>query len=531
MGGHHDDNPPASSQLSAIDELLALLQDNDQPIPTSSAPSRDGGEDGPGTCVGAGSTAAADPRRHAGRPHVSIRAEAPRVKNVGTPSRTGEYPRPPSALYSRGGIEFCKATPPSPPGSAEAAPQSKLGSSQHYSRALQSSLATSAQKTRARLEAYGVENFLPPSGQMAHFSNNVVPVLQDTDMENSAFGFGSNSMLDLVPIEAWEKANPYTPPPAKTTSPPPARNLVPVRLERNKGKDAQLFNTECQRRGLMHDFQYEEVAKGCYDVTLFVNGQKIDRAGPYVSQRDAKEAICRLAMGKLGTLAQMGFKNVEVGGGGGKKRRSSEFQNDLPLLPDGLEDEKWNDIINTYAQQHQLEYPDYVFEDGEPSGFKCTLTFVDSPLPSFGSSLGPFKRKDIAKKAAAMEGVTWLRAQGKLSETTSKRRKSLPQQIDHPIAAVDTDDTQNRTGETVAQQVYELARRLGFSQPKFNIVRREANFVDESATFAEKDIRYEPRLAGVHGQVRRVFGKKVAHEECCRLVLQFLKEIQRSRMG
>ncbi|KAF2170062.1 hypothetical protein M409DRAFT_51829 [Zasmidium cellare ATCC 36951] len=365
---------------------------------------------------------------------------------------------------------------------------------------------------------------------MAHPSNNVVPMLQDIEMDNSTFTFSSNSKLDLMPIETWEKENPYTPPPAKPMSPPqPTRNIVPVRLDRNHGKDTQIFNTECQRRGLSHEFRFEEVAKGCFDVTLFVEGQQFDKAGPYASQRDAKEAMCRLALGKL---SEMGFKNVGETGGR-KKRKSSDLESATASIPVGIEDENWLHIINSYAQQHKMDYPDYIVEESEPQSFKCALSFIDSPTPSFGSSYGPFKRKDTAKKAAAMEAVKWLRAQGKLSELPTKRRKSsAQQQPPDPDAMTDGDAPEKQpAGESAAQQVFDLARKLGFSQPKFDTVRGDGHFVDESATFAEKDIRYEPRLAGVHGQVQRLFGKKAAHEECCRLVLQFLKEIQRSRMG
>lgn len=546
-------NLPSSSYQSSVEKLLSslLVPRNGQLIPASSALSQDAEKDALSTCINSEGEASSEQSQHAGRPHVSIQAEAPRVKDTKTSERfaAGEYQkRLPSALYRRGGADFGKVPSSSPPCSAEAAPPSKLSSSQHR-RALGSFKATPIRKTRARIEAYGgVENLPPPSGQMADPSNNVVPVLQDIDMENSGFAFTSNSNnLNLMSIEAWEKENPYSPPATKPMS-PPASDITPARLERNKGKDTQTFNTECQRRGLTHEFRFDEVAKGCFDVTLFVEGQKFDRAGPYASHRDAKEAMCRLALGKLSELE---FKNAAESGSG-KKRKSSELSGANSSIPDGIEDENWLGIINSksishtprrgatltqrlaYAQQQKLEYPDYEFEE-EPQSYKCTMSFAGTPLQAFGLSYGPFPSKNTAKKAAAMEAVKWLRAEGKLSSTpltTTKRRKSsLPQQPD-PNAMTDSPSTPSpsaTSSESAAQQVFDLARRLGFSQPKFNTFRREGNFVDESATFMEKDVRYEPRLEGTHGQVRRVFGKKAAHEECCRLVVRFLKRIQRER--
>lgn len=181
---------------------------------------------------------------------------------------------------------------------------------------------------------------------MADPPNHAVFGLQDTDTDmntmqpNSAFGFDTDSKLDLMSIEAWEKENPYSPAQAKSP-PPPGRKVMPARLDRNQGKDTQIFNTECQRRGLTHEFRFDEVAKGCFDVTLFVDGQKIDRVGPYANHRDAKEAMCRLALGKMHTI---GIKDQE---GSGKKRKSSDLQGTTPSVPDGLEDENWINILNS----------------------------------------------------------------------------------------------------------------------------------------------------------------------------------------
>lgn len=184
-----------------------------------------------------------------------------------------------------------------------------------------------------------------------------------------------------------------------------------------------------------------------------------------------------------------------------------------------------------------MDYPEYIFSEAAP--WTCTMGFPGSALQAFGLAYGPFPKKDTAKKTAAMEAVKWLRAEGKLTEIATKRRKSsavhqpdarpIPDSTQSLMETIDVNDTEAPCGESLAQQVYNLARALGFSQPKFDSVKGEGNFVDESASFAERDVRYEPRLAGIHGQVRHVFGKKLAHNECCRGVLQLLKEIQQLR--
>lgn len=185
-----------------------------------------------------------------------------------------------------------------------------------------------------------------------------------------------------------------------------------------------------------------------------------------------------------------------------------------------------------------MDFPEYTFSELPP--WSCTMTFPSVCPLSFGHGSASFAKKETAKKAAAMEAVKSLRASGKLTVTTSKRRKSstlqadpetLPTAPESPTSSLLQALDEKTAGESPAEQVYHLASKLGFSQPQYHLVRRDANFVDESASFSEKDVRYEPKLAGRHGKVERVFGKKTAHEECCRLVLLFLKEIEQSRMG
>lgn len=169
--------------------------------------------------------------------------------------------------------------------------------------------------------------------------------MSNDSQPSQAFSFNNDSKLDLMSIEAWETANPYSPPVANTSAAPKPNvdsSITPARLERNKGKDTQIFNTECQRRGLTHEFRFDEVAKGCFDCTLFVEGQQFDRVGPYASKKDAKEAMCRLALGKM---SELGFKNLNPSGNS-KKRKSSDLQS-KPSAPDGLEDENWIHIINS----------------------------------------------------------------------------------------------------------------------------------------------------------------------------------------
>jgi hypothetical protein len=60
-----------------------------------------------------------------------------------------------------------------------------------------------------------------------------------------------------------------------------------------------LFNTACQVKGLTPDFVFQEPKQGAFVVTLRVDNQTLHQAGPYATKKDAKEAVCKMSIGKL----------------------------------------------------------------------------------------------------------------------------------------------------------------------------------------------------------------------------------------
>lgn len=149
----------------------------------------------------------------------------------------------------------------------------------------------------------------------------------DIDMEDTqSHGFEPFDPLSLQSIEEWSITNPYT---------PPAPKITPLRATtKHLGEHASTFQMACDARGLKPDFDYHETAKGCFNVTLFLNGQLVDQIGVYASKRDAKEEMCRLTISKLDSF---GNKKQEL--------KTAHAESHLPSPPPGLGDEGWVNIL------------------------------------------------------------------------------------------------------------------------------------------------------------------------------------------
>lgn len=195
----------------------------------------------------------------------------------------------------------------------------------------------------------------------------------------------------------------------------------------------------------------------------------------------------------------------------------------------------------------QLPPPEYGPSGVHPSmgPWFCTVRFQGSPLTPFGYGMGPFARKDEAKKVAAMEAVQWLRKEGKLSDSVSKRRKSdgpsmtlapgdtgLTQTVQQLEVKAENTAPRVPSTKSLPQQVHDAALRLGLTeQPAFPTQQLEGSFVNMWATFNPNDAKKESILAGEVCRVGPVFGKKAAKEECCRELLKLLDEIERNRQS
>lgn len=185
-------------------------------------------------------------------------------------------------------------------------------------------LATPIQRLRANLELWKNEN--PASSTLHALASEMVA---DIDMENMPPGhdfraFGGADDLDLMSMDEFEKANPYTPP-------PPRRTANPLRATTKHGEFTTAFNLACDARGIVRDFAYFEVAIQCFEVELKLNGKFVDRIGPYASHKDGKEEMCKKHLPTVEAMPNQ------------KKRKVSDVA--FTPVPAGLEDEPWINLI------------------------------------------------------------------------------------------------------------------------------------------------------------------------------------------
>ncbi|SMR50681.1 unnamed protein product [Zymoseptoria tritici ST99CH_1E4] len=326
------------------------------------------------------------------------------------------------------------------------------------------------------------------------------------------------SQPGLIPMVDFEMANPYTPPPSR---------LQTLRLEDNSGIHASNFHVACQEKGLTPHFTFREPAQGAFIITLSIDGQKLDELGPYASKKDAKEAICKLCVARLGA-----FDNR-------KKRKSVSPETDaFAMVPATLNEENWTSTLLEYCQGNKLPQATYTESCTHPSRGPhfCTVRFPGSPITPFGSTTLGFKNKKDAKKAASMDAVLWLRGQGKLEEIGNDQSMTLDGTADpaNPLPtfhdAMDVNSCGIAPQGSIGKQVQDLCLALGFSQPEFEIEPLAGAFCNLHARFLPRDVAREPRLAGPIAPVTNVFGKRVAKEECWRELLKILEAIRRSRM-
>lgn len=87
-------------------------------------------------------------------------------------------------------------------------------------------------------------------------------------------------------------------------------------------------------------------------------------------------------------------------------------------------------------------------------------------------------------------------------------------------------------GSSAAAQVQALAHSLGFESPEYRF--ENGGGVGGTATPDLHTVscffRNGGRHAGPIGEVRNVFGRKRAREECARLVLGYLEEVRKERL-
>ncbi|KAL2074385.1 hypothetical protein VTL71DRAFT_8163 [Oculimacula yallundae] len=197
-----------------------------------------------------------------------------------------------------------------------------------------------------------------------------------------------------------------------------------------------------------------------------------------------------------------------------------------------LGDVNWIGKLMEYRQAHPVAGEGLAWDETEIPGrfgnrFRCTVKIAESDESfgdgNYGSStkVPLFDVKKNAKKYACMRAIQWLIENKHMPDNGAVKFAKTPvlPPVRSPARAPE---------ETYASQVPELAHRLGFNPPSYVLTQAIPNTPLWSGY---ADFGADPRVDGKVGEVKDVVGKKVIKEQIAKLVLDFLRDIERHRLG
>ena len=334
-------------------------------------------------------------------------------------------------------------------------------------------------------------------------------------------------------IDEWDALFPIPKQPAKqpTQLPTPGKP-VPLPPKSNNPEAIPRFNHLCQVHSLTSSFTFTEVEQGLFSSKLEFGDYVYEEAEPFTSKKLAKEAV---AVRGLSTLENTEASSLKKGNLDATKRKS--FNNDT----DGSSEDAsgdWVAVLHEFAQQRHHAQPEFQYfavntRSQQRRGlcdnfvqYCCTLSIEARPDYTFGSDSIPHLSKAEAKRSAAKDAVTWLRAVGMLPEAastppTTKRRKSS----DEAHTALTQEVSRLKTEQSPAQLVVELSLRLGLSQPQFKCTPVGQNFYLCTAHYSDRDVLRQPKLEGSLCPTPSVFGQKNAKKMCAGDLLAVLERL------
>ncbi len=182
------------------------------------------------------------------------------------------------------------------------------------------------------------------------------------------------------------------------------------------------------------------------------------------------------------------------------------------------------------AEDGGLRYIDASNHDKHFPRFSCKVLIYENPQ-AFEDNI-TFTSKKSAKQYIAKKTVDWLIANKFMPADGSARFPKVRQ----PNIQADPSPTTGSSARSSSRSppgtppisytslIPELCIRLGFSPPKYVTNLENSPFTDMYADFGG-----DPSVNGKVGEVKNVFGRKNAKQQCAALVYKFLKDIERQR--
>ncbi|KAK8204412.1 hypothetical protein M8818_005141 [Zalaria obscura] len=271
------------------------------------------------------------------------------------------------------------------------------------------------------------------------------------------------------------------------------------------------LNTVCQQCRLRPEYDFVKVATQQFTVIL----RLLDNDGTrmwglfdannmrFVSKKAAKEKVAKEALARLST------PEIQVA-----------LENTLEVSDTS---EYWVSILNVSCEKSGSSLPEYKeYQVGSKFYTLCKLKQFSGQ--QFGTSEKLFLSKKAAKASAAREAVLSLRAQGHLPANAQSKKATIPAtsiedstspgaQDAGPAHSSDTNSLEVEPSYTAS--IPPICTLLGLNPPQYAWTPdpQAAGFISGAAYFKGET---HSKLQGPVGEVRRVYGKKNARDQCAK---------------
>ncbi|MCJ1476360.1 hypothetical protein MMC13_005026 [Lambiella insularis] len=289
--------------------------------------------------------------------------------------------------------------------------------------------------------------------------------------------------------------------------------IIPVQLSSaTSSASVSRFYHLCQEKGLTPVWEIEADAPKSqwFKGKVSVGTQMVVLEGKAPSKKEARQILAERGCEVVGRMEARVKRGNEGGDGDNWIGRLLEFSNATPTLPGPT-------------------FTDYALG----TGFACECVISQRAVP-FGGTDALFGSKKAAKMHAAREAVEFLIQEGHLEQDGNvKRRKKakLGLGVKGVERGEDAGVAAGAEGEkSWGQRVNELALDLNLAPPTYQLTPSNpalaSNIFSGAAYFAN-----EPLHRGPIGEVRNVFGRKNAREECARGVFAWMEELRERRLA
>ncbi|USP79228.1 hypothetical protein yc1106_06502 [Curvularia clavata] len=324
-------------------------------------------------------------------------------------------------------------------------------------------------------------------------------------------------------------------PPAKKAKTSENASPAPVAVGARSSKYTILLHEKYQGLNIPQPlFTYEGGSGSGWNVSVSFPGlenaeelQGLTDSKQYNSKQEAKEALSQKAFTILEELEKEGRVTKTA-----KARK--KIDNGIQIVERQQPEENYVGKLLEFQRSISAPQPLYIdYQSG--TRFACLLTLEDHPEP-FGSLNSLFSSKKAARQDAARHAILHFQSLGVWPDESSAvggiKKKKKAQNAPSPTASAtaSTEDVNSPSGNTnstsFAQQVATIAASLTLPTPEWRFTPHPSD-----PTFHTVACFF--RGAGPHegpiGEVRNVFGKKKAKEECARLALEYLLDVREKR--